>query len=210
MQRKKQAKKRERRRDVKRNRHCKEHILYVFKIIIISGLILTFWGLSIFPYNKNAMAYSAQDLEKRLRALLMPDKYSYDPLGKPDPFRPITPFSSSNMGEIPSDVINAAGKGEALSLNATIVRPCASSIECIDIGQLNIVAIIEINGNKRMAMLESSSGKGFLVEKGDKIGITNGYVKDILPEKVIIEDYIRDLSGKPVLRKRVFVLHPEE
>ena len=80
----------------------------------------------------------------------------------------------------------------------------------MDLGQLRLVAVITESGGKRIAMVQDASGMGYLINKGVKIGYNKGSVKDILPDKVIVEEETENAWGRHMTRERILVLHPEE
>jgi type IV pilus assembly protein PilP len=56
------------------------------------------------------------------------------------------------------------------------------------------------NGNK--ALLEDSSGKGYVVSKGAYIGTNSGKVIRINKDRIVIEEEFEDVFGKTKLRQR--------
>jgi type IV pilus assembly protein PilP len=146
------------------------------------------------PKNNKVKEY-----EKRLQQILAPVAYKYNPLGKPDPFKP---FLRTNTGP---KKIETKSRPKA-------IRPdeCATPLECIDIGQLTLVAVVTGDDSSSWAMAQDASGIGYLLKKGMKVGYRGGKIVAILPEKVIIRETIEDLSGKKIKRNRVLYLHPEE
>ena len=139
------------------------------------------------PKSVNESA-ELKNLKKRCDQLFAPIPSNYNPSGRPDPFRPFlkTPLSG--------------GRPET----------CATPLECMDLGQLRLVAVITESGGKRIAMVQDASGMGYLINKGVKIGYNKGSVKDILPDKVIVEEETENAWGRHMTRERIVVLHPEE
>ena len=100
-------------------------------------------------------------------------EYSYNPAGKPDPFKPfieLTPVRTSR---------------------STPLTP----LQKYEISQLKLVAIISTpEGN--IAMVEDATGKGYFLKKGTWIGKNDGKVTKILKDKVIIEEVYQDIFGQ--------------
>ncbi|MGD8519629.1 MAG: pilus assembly protein PilP [Desulfobacterales bacterium] len=72
-------------------------------------------------------------------------------------------------------------------------------LERIDLGQLKLVAIVEAkSGNK--AMVEESSGKGYVIEKGTYIGTNAGKVVSIDMNKVLVKEEFEDNMGNVKVR----------
>ncbi len=74
-------------------------------------------------------------------------------------------------------------------------------LERIDLSQLKLVGIVfSENGNK--ALMEESSGKGYVVSKGTYIGLNSGKVVQINKDRIVIEEEFEDVFGKTKLRQR--------
>ena len=72
-------------------------------------------------------------------------------------------------------------------------------LERIDLGQLKLVAIVEAkSGNK--AMVEESSGKGYVIEKGTFIGTNAGKVVSIDMNRVLVKEEFEDNMGNVKVR----------
>ena len=74
-------------------------------------------------------------------------------------------------------------------------------LEKIDLGQLKLTAIIRTPaGNK--ALVEESSGKGYIIQKGTWIGVHAGRVQKITDEAVVVEEQIENAAGEISLTPR--------
>ena len=72
-------------------------------------------------------------------------------------------------------------------------------LERIELNQLKLVAIVlKKSGNR--AMVEESSGKGYIIAKGTYIGTNAGKVIKIDRHKVIVAEEIEDLAGNVKIR----------
>ncbi len=109
--------------------------------------------------------------------------YSYDPKGKLDPFVPWyegerKPASGTERKRIP-----------------------LSPLERVDLSQLKLVGIVlTARGNK--ALVEESSGKGYVISKGTYIGLNRGKVSKILRDRVIIMESISYGGSGATTRKK--------
>jgi type IV pilus assembly protein PilP len=107
--------------------------------------------------------------------------YAYDPTGKRDPFRPLF----------------------------LLRRPAAQSqepstpLQRYEIGQLRLVGVVFDLAPPR-AMVEDSSGLGFIVTPGTAIGPNGGVVTAIRPRQVVVEEWQTDVIGEK--HKKEFVL----
>jgi type IV pilus assembly protein PilP len=109
----------------------------------------------------------------------------YNPKGKIDPFEPL-------FKEKPT---------AALVKRARKRRTPRTPLEKIDISQLKLVGIIlASSGNK--ALVEESSGKGYVIKKGTYMGTNSGKVVKIEKDKVIIAEEYEDFRGNVTLRNK--------
>ena len=75
-----------------------------------------------------------------------------------------------------------------------------SPLERIDISQLKLVGIVvSADGNK--ALLESASGKDYVVREGAYIGTNAGKIVRIEKDKIVIEEQVEDVTGNVKMRK---------
>lgn len=94
------------------------------------------------------------------------------PVGRRDPFRPITLNVRANVRR----------------------RENLSPLERYDLGQLNLVGIVW-DIKEPTAMVEDTSGLGYVVKVGTLIGSNDGKVKEIKRDGLIIEEVFVDLYG---------------
>ena len=116
----------------------------------------------------------------------------YNPKGKVDPFVPLLRDES------------AAVAGAKLKPTGDPKRP-KTPLEKIDLGQLKLVAIITALGGNR-ALVEESSGKGYIIKEGTYIGLNSGKVVGIKADKVLVEEEFEDIYGKTVTQKKEITL----
>jgi type IV pilus assembly protein PilP len=113
----------------------------------------------------------------------------YNPKGKPDPFEPF---------------IRDEGQHVAKAMKPKKRTP-QTPLEQIDLGQLKLVAIVaSASGNR--ALVEQSSGKGYILKPGTYVGLNSGKVVDITIEKVTIEEEYEDVYGKTITQKKEITL----
>jgi type IV pilus assembly protein PilP len=136
---------------------------------------------------------AAQVAEKKEPEKKEPDKkegveYSYNPAGKPDPFKPfiqLTPVKRVS-GSLP-----------------------LTPLQKFDISQLKLVAIISTpEGN--IALVEDGTGKGYFLKKGTLVGKNDGKVTKILKDRVIIEEVYQDVLGRTKTSEISLTLHKVE
>ncbi len=110
---------------------------------------------------------------------------SYDAIGKIDPFEPL-------FREKPESVKKSKRKKKRIP---------RTPLERIDLSQLKLVGIILASSGNR-ALVEESSGKGYVIKKGTYIGMNSGKVVNIKKEKVVVEEEFEDVFGKTKFRHR--------
>jgi len=108
----------------------------------------------------------------------------YDPTGKIDPFEPL-------IKERPL----------VAKKDKKIKRVPRTPLERIDLSQLKLVGIILASSGNR-ALVEESSGKGYVIKKGTYIGTNGGKIVQIEKEIVTVEEKFEDVFGKIQSRKR--------
>ena len=110
---------------------------------------------------------------------------SYDAIGKIDPFMPL-------FREKPESIKKSKRKKKRIP---------RTPLERIDLSQLKLVGIILASSGNR-ALVEESSGKGYVIKKGTYIGMNSGKVVNIKKEKVVVEEEFEDVFGKTKFRHR--------
>ncbi|MGZ3559663.1 MAG: pilus assembly protein PilP [Thermodesulfobacteriota bacterium] len=114
-------------------------------------------------------------------------EFSYNPSGKPDPFRPF---------------IELAPVRSARTVPLT-------PLQKYDLSQLKLVAIISTpDGN--VALIEDGTKKGYFLKKGTWIGKNDGKVVNILKDRVIVEEIYQDIFGQMKKNEIKLMLHQTE
>ncbi len=115
----------------------------------------------------------------------------YNPKGKIDPFEPLLKDES-------------AAVVAKVRVKTDPNRP-KTPLERIDLGQLKLVAVIAASTGNR-ALVEESSGKGYIIKAGTFIGLNSGKVVDIKNGKVLVEEEFEDVYGKAITQKKEITL----
>ena len=110
----------------------------------------------------------------------------YNPEGKLDPFEPLFKKEPASL---------AVGK------NKIERRKPLTPLERINLSQLTLVGIIQAPSGSR-ALVQESSGKGYIVKKGTYIGTNSGKVVQILKDSIIVEEESEDIYGKISIVKK--------
>jgi len=124
---------------------------------------------------------------KLKRLLSLETCFSYKPEKKIDPFKPVF---GTDEPKIPLD---ESGQ-KTLERKKRIPR---SPIEMVDLSQLKLTAVI-LAPSGNLAMVEDTTGKGYIVKKGTYIGNREGQVTEILPDRLLVTEQGVDDLGKPI------------
>jgi type IV pilus assembly protein PilP len=126
----------------------------------------------------------AEKLEKKKVAEKEEPVFSYNPTGKPDPFKPFIQLMPDKLRK------------------SAFLTP----LQKYDISQLKLVAIITLPEGS-VALVEDQQGKGYFLKKGTAIGRRDGKVKAIHKDRVIIEEAYSDILGQGKLNEISLYLH---
>ncbi len=102
----------------------------------------------------------------------------YESKGKIDPFRPL--FQEKTDTPPPPD-----------TGPVRILTP----LEKIELSQIRLVAVISMK-DRRIAMVEEASGKGYEVSVGTYIGKQRGRIAQINDSSIVIREPVRDFKGR--------------
>ena len=162
------------------------------EMIFFSVLALLFAG-PVFSASPDTASRSAV---KSVTATPVADKpaavdsliFSYDPIGKPDPFKPFV------------DAELALRKLKEAQLKRQQKLPL-SPLQRVGIEQFKLVGI---GGNEkgRTAVVQDTAGKYYTLSIGTPIGMNNGKVAKILGDTVVVEEpTARGKKGKTGAKK---------
>ncbi|MBW2636414.1 MAG: pilus assembly protein PilP [Deltaproteobacteria bacterium] len=130
------------------------------------------------------------------------EAYTYDPTGKPDPFMPF--IKTTLKKSVVKKVLEKGENGEVVE-KSVFLPP----LQRVDIELFNLVGIGE-RGGKRIAMVEGSDGKSYVLQRGSHIGLNEGKVTQVLPDQVVIVEKIKDAFGKSISNRVILRLQRGE
>lgn len=110
----------------------------------------------------------------------------YNPEGKLDPFESLFKKASVSL---------------AVGNKSIKQRKPLTPLERINLSQLTLVGIIEAPSGNR-ALVQETTGKGYVVKKGTYIGTNSGKIVQILKDSIIIEEEGEDIYGKVSIIKK--------
>lgn len=106
---------------------------------------------------------------------------SYDPAGKTDPFEPLIKGNSKEISQ-KATYADTDSKGD-------------TPLEKIDLSQLKLTGIVRAtSGNK--GLVREASGRGHIIVQGTRIGTHGGRVAEVLNDKIIIREKMKDVLGR--------------
>jgi len=116
------------------------------------------------------------------------DTYSYNPLGKPDPFRPFV------------TVVTA----KDIDVKKQIAKKAEASMFPLQRAETEKYRVVGIAGDKdhRVAIAEDASKKFYPLLVGTHIGLYNGKVIEIMADRVIVEEYETKKAKRVILKLR--------
>jgi type IV pilus assembly protein PilP len=109
--------------------------------------------------------------------------YSYNPLGKPDPFRPF----------VDVDIVVKKDEKKEIASIFPLQRIETENFRVVGIGGDNI---------RRVAVVEDTTKKYYPLFTGTHIGLHNGKVIEIMPDRVIVEEYETKNAKRIILKLR--------
>lgn len=114
--------------------------------------------------------------------------YSYNPAGKPDPFRPFIDIDVSAKKVEPK-------KDDSKNLSSIF------PLQRVATENFRLVGIIG-NETRRLAIVEDSARKFYPLFKGTHIGTKSGRVVDIMADRVIVEEREENKPKRVILKLR--------
>ena len=116
------------------------------------------------------------------------DNYSYNPSGKPDPFRPLV----------------EAVKPEAINVKKQVAKKAEASMFPLQRAETEKYRVVGIAGDKdhRVAIAEDTGKKFYPLVIGTHIGLYNGKVIEIMADRVIVEEYETKKAKRVILKLR--------
>ena len=132
---------------------------------------------------------AAKDLNKQVNATLKqlpkwiePPEFEYNPKNLADPFKRFLKLGKEQEQEDESEKS----------------KEQMTPLERVEPSQVKLEGIMWYPDNTEgaIALVKLPNGKGYTLEKNTKIGGNKGRVKQILPNKVIIQQQVTDILGK--------------
>jgi len=150
------------------------------------------------PGTKNASNSSPSETEMEiLLKKLAPKPFKYRPQGNVDPFLPLI-AKKKKTTTAQSDIVHKSIRKKRTRI--------LTLLEKYDLSQLKLTAVLRTPKNA-VAIVEETSGRGFVVNTGTRIGVNSGRVVDILMDRIIIQEIEELIAGKKLYVTREMKLN---
>lgn len=100
-------------------------------------------------------------------------------------------------------------KVEVQPISADDPQRVLTPLEKIELSQIRLVAVVTMK-NKKIAMVEEATGKGYEVTIGTYIGKNQGKVSEINDGSIIIAELVKDVKGKLKEQTQEIKLHKKD
>jgi type IV pilus assembly protein PilP len=110
----------------------------------------------------------------------------YNPEGRLDPFEPLIKPKPVEL---------------SVQRKKVVRRKLLTPLEKLDLSQLKLVGIVRAPSGNR-AMIQETSGKGYVVKKGTYIGTHSGKITQILKDRIVLEEEVENIYGNIVVQKK--------
>jgi type IV pilus assembly protein PilP len=119
------------------------------------------------------------------------NEQGYEPKSQLDPFMPLIQEKAPG----PSEVLEPDKPQRILT-----------PLEKMSLSQIKLVAVV-IGENKKIAMVEEATGKGYEVRIGTYMGKNGGQVVDIQSDHIVVKELVADFKGIVTERFQELKLH---
>ncbi|MDJ0623435.1 MAG: pilus assembly protein PilP [Desulfocapsaceae bacterium] len=168
------------------------------RLLILRTAILS---IIIYPVTALAVGESATTSEDgnvandiELTFEVKEGDFEYEIENRPDPFVPFYTGETNTQPEVdPNEIVE--------------VEKRLTGMQLFEPGQLTLVGLMKVQ-NRYVAMVEDFKGQGYIIKEGTKIG-RRGIVKDIIPNKVLIEEVAVTRAGRELRNEIVMALRKE-
>ncbi|MCE5262027.1 MAG: pilus assembly protein PilP [Deltaproteobacteria bacterium] len=133
-------------------------------------------------------------------AVMAAPAYSYQPAGKTDPFKPF----------METDLAVKTQKQQEVKKKAVVETGPISPLQKLETGQYRLVGIAG-DQKKCVAIVEDGTAKRYYpLFVGTFIGLNDGRVAAILPDRVIVEEKTDKQAKRAKIRRVTMMLHKDE
>lgn len=158
----------------------------VFKAMRVLQKIFTFFLVLISLFSTSITSVAEEsDIDRLIHQGILdkPDTYTYNHVGRNDPFKPfLSPITAAPIEQDPNEIIE---NNQELS-----------GMQLFEPGQLTLVGVL-LSPSQEIAFVEDQSKKGYTLKVGTLIG-KRGIISKIELDKIIIEETAKTRSGQEI------------
>ncbi|MFP4315318.1 MAG: pilus assembly protein PilP [Desulfovibrionales bacterium] len=157
--------------------------------ILLATIILAVWAMTV---TAQESPEAAPEEDMQVPEWISNPIFQYSSQGRLDPFSSFLKAREAQRQQ------RAKKASEALS-----------PLERLDVMQLKLVGVVwnEHDPDKTLAMIELPDGKGFVLKKGERVGLNRGRVVSISPDRLKVLEESEDIFGDIVTKAVVLKLH---
>jgi type IV pilus assembly protein PilP len=148
-------------------------------------------SIAALPQSTETKAQNADVAETKIPDVKTAPTYKYNPIGKPDPFKPFIELELSPKRK-----------------TAPKTLPI-SPLQRASIDNFRLVGVSS-DDHHRIAMVQDVKGRAYPIFLGTYIGQNGGRVVEILPDRIIIEEKIKAADKKAKAKKLTMKLRKDE
>lgn len=166
----------------------------VMRILLASITVLLLSvsaSIAVLPQSTETKAQGADMAEAKIPDVKTAPTYNYNPIGKPDPFRPFIELEPSPKKK-----------------TAPRTMPI-SPLQRASISDFRLVGVSS-DDYHRIAMVQDVKGRAYPIFMGTYIGQNGGKVVEILPDRIIIEEKIKAADKKVKAKRLTMKLRKDE
>jgi type IV pilus assembly protein PilP len=167
--------------------HLMQIILASIAFVSLSQVTST----AALPQSTETKAQAADVAETKIPDVKTPPAYKYNPIGKPDPFKPFIEQELRPLKKTESKILPI------------------SPLQRESIVNFRLVGVSSYN-NHRIAMVQDVKGKAYPIFVGTYIGQNGGRVVEILSDRIIIEEKIKAEDKKAKAKRLTMKLRKDE
>jgi type IV pilus assembly protein PilP len=167
---------------------------YVMRIFLVSIAVL--WlsaslAIAAIPQSTETKAQGAAAAETKTPDVKTAGAYKYNPIGKPDPFKPFI-----------EQELSPKKKAESKTLPISPLQREA-------IHYFRLVGI-SVDDHRRIAIVQDVKGRAYPIFLGTYIGQNGGRVVEILPDRIIVEEKMKAENKKTKANRLTIKLRKDE
>ncbi len=169
----------------------RSHIIRILLVSIAALWLSVSMSIAALPQSPETKASGADVAETKVPNVKTAPAYKYNPIGKPDPFKP---FIEQEL----SPKKNTASKALPIS-----------PLQREGMEQFRLVGVSG-DDHHRIAIVQDVKGKAYPIFLGTYIGKNGGRVVEILPDRIVIEEKVNAEAKQAKTNRLTLKLRKDE